>query len=305
MSLRNVWYSFLSSCLLAASFLGGSWLYRHWNDPDMEIVLVNFFVACIPFLVTLFVWFVPDLRKVRMAWRVAIMGLGLIFSLLVARQQVLTLRASKADQLVALKAVDKSVEHTDRQISRVENQLQDSTTKINDRLNTLSGQVSKSETDLNGSISKVGVPVPKYAQLQFSFWSEDASKMPLVANTVTPDLEGVLSVDFTVTNISDTAATQVDLWVVLCDQCLFAKEPEGFDRPKGTNERIRHKLLVLLNPGVSLEKTTLDVKTTGFYSLVLLAFKYSCTTCGNSPPAQTLKVFTNQALLPHPLSSLR
>jgi hypothetical protein len=292
MSLRSLWYTFLAAVALAAALFTSVWFSKHWNDPDLQSVVVDFAVACLPVGLSILIAFVPDLRRAHMAWRIGIITIGLIWSVLLARQQHLSRQTAVATQKQAvMSAVSESNLHSDQQIAAVRKDLQDVTKQISGTLRSLSSQVSKTESDLSGSISKVGVPQPKYAQLQFSFWNN--SKLPMLIQELRPDNDGSFSADFTVTNISDTAATSAEIWVQVCDQCVFAAEPNGFDKPTGTPENARHKMFAALNPGVSLEKMTVKVKPSQpfiQFSDISLGLRYSCATCGKIGDQQILRI---------------
>ena len=75
-------------------------------------------------------------------------------------------------------------------------------------------------------------------------------------------------------------AESIDIWIVLCDKCSFAKEPVGFEKPAGADDRMRHRVIGPLNPGVSFEKITLSVKSASTDGFFQMGFHYSCKTCG-------------------------
>ena len=158
--------------------------------------------------------------------------------------------------------------------------------------------LTKTESDLDVSISKVGTPPVKYAQLQFRIF-DPTSPDPVMAKYITPDADGIYTAEFTTTNISDTTASMVDIWVQVCEQCSYAVEPAGFDKPQGIPEQNRHRTFQILNPGVSFEKMTIKFKIVGGpFAFTEVQFHYSCSTCGKLAPAQTIKYY----LLPYPMA---
>jgi hypothetical protein len=83
-------------------------------------------------------------------------------------------------------------------------------------------------------------------------------------------------------NISHVQAETVELWVVVCDLCAYAKEPEGFDNPPGNPKTVRHRMIAGLNPGTSVANT-LDIKFLPAISGITkigLGFKSTCKNCG-------------------------
>ena len=112
-------------------------------------------------------------------------------------------------------------------------------------------------------------------------------------NPYRPDADGIYTVTFAVTNISDAPANAGEIWVYICDQCTWAAEPNGFDKPPGLVEQARHKAFQLLNPGVSLADLTIKFEIAGGpFAYTDLAFNYSWSTYGTmSPKMQTIRNF--------------
>jgi hypothetical protein len=162
----------------------------------------------------------------------------------------------------------------------------------------------KTEAELNASIGKVGkADPPERAKLQFSLWPVPNTNVnPLTVIPLTPDAEGVVSVDFSFTNTFAAAAEKIDFWIEVCEACVFVKEPPNFDKPPGTMETVRHRLLLgILNPGTTFEKTTILVKPKESLNQFQIAFRYSCETCGAMSPAQAVRIL----LLPSPRPFMR
>jgi hypothetical protein len=245
----------------------------------MQITAINFTVAWIPLVVSILIAFVPDLRKAHIAWRIAVISIGLLWSVVLARQQVLILRQARKDQMAAVtQAVQQSNQHSDAQFSQVEKDLESSKTDLDSKLADLPNLLSKTKSDLNSSISKVGTAPQKFAVLKFQTWPPGSAGTP---QTISPDSEGIYTLDVAVTNTSDTATGNGDLWVILCDHCSFAVMPAGFDKPNGTDDSVRHMVFGQLNPGVSLQKVTIKFKISGGpFSYADLGFRYSCADCG-------------------------
>lgn len=278
----RVWYIFFGGVALAGIILSSIWLFINWQSQEYQIV--NFAAAWYPFAASIFLFFVPDLEKkmkrAALPVRLVIVLLAALYSGVLWHQQTLAAQQSHNDQeALLMNAVMRSNEHSDQQISGVAKDLEHSTERLDSRLDSLSQLVAKSETDLTSSISKVGVPIPTYARLQFSFSAQ--SQSPLLVQAVQPDKDGVFSVDVFATNISETVAAKVgDIWVIICDVCSFADEPQGFDRPAGTVETARHMMFGQLNPGVTLAKFTIRVKAPSGAPSFVIGCKYSCETCG-------------------------
>ena len=80
--------------------------------------------------------------------------------------------------------------------------------------------------------------------------------------------------------------------VIVNNGCSFAKEPAGFEKVAGSDDRVRHRIVSLLNPGVSFEKTTIVVKSAPTDGYFQIAFRYSCKTCGGKiAPNQNVTIW--------------
>lgn len=269
---------------------GAIWFYAHRNDADIQNVAVHVAVDCLPFLAAIAFALWPDVSKAHIGVRVMVIAIGLLWSVLLAKKDYLDLRQARNDQQTAIyTAVSNANQHSDQQMDGLKRDLEGSSKTLNKRLDSLSGQVSKSETDLNGTISKVIVPPTKYAQIRFGFFPSDSNGSAVIQKTVTPNSDDTFTVDFGATNTSDTAATMGEIWVQVCDQCTFAKEPINFDKPDGSINQVRHSQFQALNPGISL-KMTIDVKVPVTLAAFDLALRYSCQTCGQIKDAQIIRV---------------
>jgi hypothetical protein len=262
-------------------------------------------VAWLPFALAVLVAFAPDLEKrvvASMIWRVAVILGGLCYSILLWHQQVQTGQAAKREREQLLgRAVAQSNTHSDEQIKGVrddiknvsdhsDKQIQDVRKDLRATTNTMVGVVARSSSDLSHKIDDSKPLPPELARLQFSFLVTNITNFPLLIKSMSPNSENVYTVDFTVRNISKVMAKNGDLWVQICDQCSFAKEPGGFVKRDGSDIHVRHKNFQNLNAGVLLEKMTVDVQIGPPYSSFDTALDYACENCISSPKQQSLKV---------------
>ena len=240
------WVFSIVAVICALLWLGWG-VHRYWND----VKLVNFLAAWIPFVLSILLAFIPDSqmsKKKRILWRTCVIGAGLAWSIVLWHQQVIADMATKQDQAkIVSDAVTKSNEHSDQQIAGVRTDVQTETKALNDKLTSLSEQVKS----VNGNVSRAIPLPPQYAKLQFSLYSGPTTMLPITTKSLSPDKDGVFNVDFVVTNISETSGKSVELWVYICDDCAFAEEPKGFDKPLGSKEQTRHKSFPILNPGAT------------------------------------------------------
>jgi len=180
--------------------------------------------------------------------------------------------------------------HTDSQVAMVRDDLKDAKQQIGMVRDDLKGTIStvselfkKTEDNLSVSIGKVGKPDPPTPpHLLLSLWSPTTPmEQPLLETSLRPNADGVFSIEFSIANVPPTsAAHSVDVWIDICTECTFAKEPEGFDRPTGMPDQTRHMMINLLNPGVTLAKKTIEVKLNKPFLDFLIQLRYACDVCG-------------------------
>jgi hypothetical protein len=249
---------------------------------------INFWAAWIPFGVSVLLAFIPQQMKptARITWRVSIICCGLFYSLLLWHQQALNGESSvKAQQGILNEAVAKSNAHSDEQIGGVRKDVhgvKDDVggvkTDLQQTRDTLAKMLSSSESNITSSVGRMGRPEP--ARIQASLWPTDQDvSWPVTRRTIVPDDGGAIAVDLTFKNVSDAAASNVDIWFEIGTNSHFAVEPTGFDRPQGTIETIRHRVIPLLNPGVTMEKITFTIKIDKPFTGSEISFKYSCQGC--------------------------
>lgn len=273
------------------------WLFSRWKDPDRAYKLVNFASAWFPFALSVFVAFIPDFEKaerLRPVWRICIIALGFIYSAVLWQQQGINLEAGRKDQDAIVQkanthtdsAIDRANQHTDSAMEGANRHTDSEVGMVREDLNdvrrgleSLVAQYNQGNADLKDSISKVGKPEPPTpASLLFSLWSEDVV-YPSLSAALRPDKEGVITVDWALLNMSPTAAHTVDMWIDICLDCTFAKEPSNFDRPAGMRDQTRHLFWQTMNPGATLPKQTIEVKLKVPHDRFDVGFRYSCEVC--------------------------
>ena len=239
--------------------------------------LTNYAVACIPVVLTILIAFVPDLRRAHVGWRIAIVAIGLAWSFLLWRQQVLTDK-SQADAFMKV----------DTQVGMVRDDLRSASGQIGtlrEDVRTLATQVLTSTSALGDSISKVGKREPtEPVRITLSFYPEGNDPFPVLLRAIAASKDKIYTLPFTVKNVSSLPFKNGDIWIEICSACKYAKEPESFVKESGSSDQIRHRMIQLLNPGVQLSKTLLDItldQPNGEYN-VEVGFAYSCGECGNA-----------------------
>lgn len=262
----------------------------HWNDFNF----VNFLTAWIPFVLSVLLAFIPDAAlktHSRIVWRTGVILGGLLYSLLLWHQQSLALtKGMEAQRQLVSSAITSANAHTDQQIGSVRNDVRSVKTDvqgikgdIQETQSAMSQVFSESAASITNSISKVGKPdPPEKAKVSFSLWPFYGDSADL-ANSLTPDKDGVFTVDVTFRDVANTAAaSNMDVWLDICSKCRYVSEPAGFDKPAGIDEHVRHLLIPLLNPGITFQKTSIrlrledDVRNAPYFDI---GFTYACQGC--------------------------
>jgi hypothetical protein len=285
-------------------------MYAYWDSPR----LINFLAAWIPAVLSVLVAFVPDREMEmtkRITWRVLVIFCGVFYSLILWHQQVLTDKTNEdTNRRLLGSAVGDANKHSDYQFVAANRhadakfgEVEGDVKGVSDQNVALSDALKKATGDINSNLGKVGKPDPPVpARLIFGLWDASASlSAPTLTKTIDPDGEGNYPVDLLVSNQSESTADAVDIWIEVCTDCSFAKEPPGFEKPSGIDEHVRHKVIGSLNPGVSFEKIAIFVKVRptvqrGF----AVALRYSCKTCGGKvTPNQSVAIFRGIAAQPN------
>jgi hypothetical protein len=91
---------------------------------------------------------------------------------------------------------------------------------------------------------KAMAPGPK-AELTFTFVPFDNPPPPAHATptkevTLPLNSDGSVHVEFSILNMTEVDATQVEINLAICDQCKFAKEPDGLTKLPGLKDPVRY-----------------------------------------------------------------
>jgi hypothetical protein len=278
--------------LLLCIAITGAFLWQHRGEPR----IVNYASDLIPGVLAILIAFIPDLRTQHMTLRLAIVAVGIIWSVLLWQKETLT----DAAQVAALNSVVTNANahsdaHSEAQTAQLRKELQAATIHSDERsdgqIETVNKRLGDTSTavisafstmaeGLNKQIEGVHPGTPGIAKLTFCFWSQDIAKWPILAQSVLPDPEGTSAlVDISFRNTSKETAKNVEFWLQVCDGCSFAKEPSGFEKFLGSSEQVRHRRIGDLHPGVFFEKTSIEVGFNPAFSSFAVSFSYACDNC--------------------------
>ncbi|MGA2896490.1 MAG: hypothetical protein ABSE27_02690 [Acidobacteriaceae bacterium] len=267
-----------------------------WNNATA----FNFIAAWIPAVIGVVVAFVPERdleHHIRIRWRYTIAGVLFLWSVSLWRQQTLSAIESSQQITTAItQAVAKANDHSDSKFAGVNQQvgtLENKLEGVNRQQIALDNDFAKATGDINTNLGKVGKPEPPpLASLQFSLWRDEMSNSDIPLETVAtqPDADGNFPVSILVRNASTVSAEGVEIWVEVCKACIFAKDPEGFDKPNGNNERTRHIIFHDINPGVSVVKNISVKVNVPAAPRFVVGVTGSCKNCGGATTEKALTV---------------
>jgi len=276
--------------------LAARWVWLRVGDPDFTLEAYNFAVVLVPFSFSVFLAFMPNMRKAHIALRITVILVGVLFSVVVWQQQDLSMKAAKRDQREAIeKAVSAANSHSDEQIAGVKSDVESINGKIEKLPSTISNELQTNTSMLTSAIGKANPYALTRARLEFSLFATDQQEFPLKEMYFPREDDGSVNVRFWVKNVSEDISTgKGDIWIQICGGCSYPKEPPGFVKREGMDEHYRHKMFEFLNAGIPLEPMLLPVKPPLAAKIFQVSFMYSCEMCGKVKDWQTLTVLTRQ-----------
>jgi len=280
LSLRNSRWLFVLTVLACAVIWMARGIYVYWDNPN----LINFLAAWIPSIISGLLAFAPIHEMStpkKWAWRVCVMAVGIAWSAVLWHQQVIADKVALEQQKkIVTEAVQQSNQHADQQIQGVKNDIN----------KAMSQMVSTSTEAITSKLGAIKPSAPVKTPMQFTLWPHYISGEPILKKGLTPDKDGIFTVECTYLNVSDARAENIDVWISICDMCEFAAEPEGYDRPPGSAVQTRHRSIPSLNPGTGVAVTTLKIRPKLQTSSFDLNFRYACQTCGKGDTKQTATI---------------
>jgi hypothetical protein len=235
--IRNVVYAVaILGCV--AVFM---WTFLHQQDPDQQYKIVNFLSAWFPFAISIVIALIPDLgTKVKRGWvwRLGVVAVGFTYSFLLWNQQGINLSVARRDQQHAVsEAVNKSNEHSDQQIGGVRKDVQDVKSDLRDVKKDVQATISKTESALSADINKMKIfPPSEKATYEVSLWPAVISNWPVREKSL-PKVNGVVTFGFSIM-VKGHMAKQTRIWLRLCQDCKYSKEPTGFQNLNAHTESV-------------------------------------------------------------------
>jgi len=145
------------------------------------------------------------------------------------------------------------------------------------KLSTVEAELQKTQRAM--------APGPK-AELTFTFTpfvnpplGSNAATNPVTETTLPIGSDASVHVEFAVLNMTDVGASDVDLDVVICDGCKYAKEPEGMQKNAAMPPNIRVTNIPHLQPLSVSVRYSVDVIPPPLARVFPIGITYRCTNC--------------------------
>jgi hypothetical protein len=122
------------------------------------------------------------------------------------------------------------------------------------------------------------------AELSFTFFPFDNPPSHLEAHLVQSKAfqigaDGSVHVEFMAVNLTDVNADNVDITVVMCKGCKFAKEPSGLGKLPGQSEDLRTLVVPNFHAWQTTPTISLDIVPPPLVSEFAVGFLYRCSSC--------------------------
>jgi hypothetical protein len=142
-------------------------------------------------------------------------------------------------------------------------------------------KIGKIETALTNVNTKLNLP-PVRVILKGTFWPP-SPEGNLINKVTVPVENGIVTVAFTLKNVSTIHANNGSIWIQVHNDCRFADDPQGLKTlQKVGNFVVKGVPFVRIDSGVYLQPILLKIiPPTGIDSFII-TFAYACDTC---PPA--------------------
>jgi hypothetical protein len=170
--------------------------------------------------------------------------------------------------------------------------------QLNDiKIDKASEELRKKIAALEAQLDKSMAPKPK-AKLDFSFY-ENNMKIGEIHKSKYIPVEGeVVPFSFVVENNSPVSATGVSVWVRICLECKFHREPPGSRKVPGAQEFEREYSGIDVPAGVAYQKMDVEIELPRRFNRLPVSFDYRCNECETTGEWQELEVSLGRMPVP-------
>jgi hypothetical protein len=164
-------------------------------------------------------------------------------------------------------------------LNRLSDKVRDLQTQV--KTEDLRKQLASVQSDLQKT-QKALAPEPK-AALALSFVpvidppGGRPSPVTYKAFPLLPD--GTVHVEYTIVNFTEVPALDLEITLIVCAQCKFAKEPQDYSHLPGQTDTERNVMYQRLFPMVAFRTCTVDIVPPKDVDDIQIGMKYRCRTC--------------------------
>jgi hypothetical protein len=215
-------------------------------------------------------------------------GVGSAVNNYYSSQRAVTQHANDRAEIGALKT---AVETANRNQEANTTQFVGAFTKLSNEVRDLQTQVTtaKLQSKLAGvqaelqKTQKALAPGPK-AELSFSFdpFPNPAPGQPIVLVTdksLALNSDGSVHVEFAIVNTTNVDAVDTEVNFEVCNECRFAKEPEGLSKLPGLRDTQRYLYIHDLLAKMAYKTLSVDVIPPPSLQSFFVGIEYRCHTC--------------------------
>jgi hypothetical protein len=219
---------------------------------------------------------------------IVLLTIGSTVNVYYTSKRIADQRAKDHDQITGLKtAVDTANQNQQANTK----QFIDAFGKLGQKVSDLQTQVTTEalqkklasvQAELQNT-QKALAPGPR-AEVSFSFapFPNTPFGQPIVLvtdKTLPLNVDGSVHVDFDIVNTTDVDAVDVEINFQICNQCKYAKEPDGLSKLPGLMETQRYLYLHDLLAKMAYKTLSVDVIPPPLVQSFFVGIEYRCHTC--------------------------
>jgi hypothetical protein len=203
------------------------------------------------------------------------------------------LKIAALQQSVTILGQDNLREH-DQDVTEL-HKLQDQVTEL--KLGKLTEEDRKKISLLEAQLKQALAPKPK-AKLEFGFAYANMKKGEIRKDMYAPANGDTVKLRFSVTNVSETNASGISIWIRICDACKYHTEPARSEKPANSIETDRLYHIPEIPPGIALAEIAIEIEVPREFNRAGVSFFYRCPDCVLDEEPQVLWCDVGQIPIP-------
>jgi hypothetical protein len=171
--------------------------------------------------------------------------------------------------------------------------------KMSQKLNALQTQLEKAGLQKEAAQLKAELAAtqkaltPPKATLTFSFETPTDINAPPVRTVTLPVKDGLIHLEFNILNQTDVTALDGEVIILICVDCKFGSEPEGFIKLSGAPGTRNYKFSRIL-PKAFVKTLSVDIQVPPYAADVEFGVIYRCSNCTILEKPEIGKVFLSR-----------